>query len=84
MGTSTGWDLTDMEAHRWGHAEAGLDLIGRAVQHAMVAGGLRGLARAEPEVARGLIRVAEAHTARCNALLGQAIAPGARGVRRSC
>jgi len=64
-----------MEAHRRRHAEASLEMIEKAVRHACVAGGLRILSRREPAVTAALVRVANAHEAKCNAILDQVIRP---------
>jgi hypothetical protein len=62
--------------------DLGLELIGRAFQHAAVAGGLRVLVRNEPNLAPGLLRVADAHGRRCTDFLGDAIKLGVNSARR--
>jgi hypothetical protein len=74
--------LADMEMRDWGHADVGLEIIGKAFAHAACAGGLRALARNEPAVAEGLLRVAAVHEQKTNALLALATASSGCSRRR--
>lgn len=44
-------------------------LVERLIAHSAVAGGLRQMARLEPEAARGLLRAADFHSARAGVLI---------------
>jgi hypothetical protein len=67
------WSRMDMEEA----GDLGLRAMERAFHHFAVAGGLRILSRKEQALAKGLLKVADAHETRANGFLAEAILPGA-------